>query len=501
VTTALLAPARQRAPVRRFVALVVVATVALRLIFLRDPIHPDEAGFLLVAKDWHLGGPFLYGHYWVDRPPGLIAIYRLASLSSWPLAIRVLTIPFVALFVVSAAWASYVVAGERSARWSALVGGALMVSPLLDTQVANGELFAAALVMLTIALTLAAMRRPASPSYLLAFLAGLTGGLAVTVKQNFGDGIVFAVVLVVASLVQRRMRLPQAWRTLLAGVLGGAVVVAGNVAYTVVARVGVGQLWFDLYGFRTRAMQIIIDRGLTATIMRAEYLLLFAVLSGMVPILLLLAREAWRCQLTGSPVAWAVAATVVVELVSIAGGGSYWPHYLLQLAPTVAFAAGLWAPEIRWLKGLGAFVVVSALVSTTITAFAPEGHAGRTSKVGTEVGNVLAAASRPGDTATMLYGHQDAQLASGLRSPYPYFWSLPLRTLDPHEAQLRAVLAGPHAPTWVVVWSGLDWWRIDREDRTRLDLATHYHFAGRVCGHGFWLHDGLQRHVPAVSGC
>ena len=68
----------------------------------------------------------------------------------------------------------------------------------------------------------------------------------------------------------------------------------------------------------------------------------------------------------------------------------------------------------------------------------------------------------------MLFGNADVQQASGLPSPYEQLWTLPMRTLDPHLAQLRAVLRGPAAPTWVVAWGDLDPWNIDAHGRTRL---------------------------------
>ena len=40
---------------------------------------PDEAGFLSVGAQWQPGGTSLYGDYWVDRPPLLITIFRLAA--------------------------------------------------------------------------------------------------------------------------------------------------------------------------------------------------------------------------------------------------------------------------------------------------------------------------------------------------------------------------------------------------------------------------------------
>ena len=78
-------------------------------------------------------------------------------------------------------------------------------------------------------------------------------------------------------------------------------------------------------------------------------------------------------------------------------------------------------------------------------------------------------------------------------SPYPQLWSLPMRTLDPHLTRLRAVLAGPRAPTWVVVWSHLNAWHIDAHGLTRLVLATHYRKVADACGHPIYLHDGVRR--------
>ncbi len=46
------------------------------------------------------------------------------------------------------------------------------------------------------------------------------------------------------------------------------------------------------------------------------------------------------------------------------------------------------------------------------------------------------------------FGEAQVNLAAGLPSPYAYLWSLPIKTRDPHLADLYAVLAGPAAPTW-----------------------------------------------------
>ena len=152
----------------------------------------DEAGYLVVARTLHQGGPNLYGHYFVDRPPGLLLLYRLAALTDWAPSIRVLATVLALLLVVAAAWAAHEVVGARGARWAAMVAASSVVTPVMMAQEADGEILAAPLVMLALALTLAAVRRTGWPAFGLATGAGLAAGAAVMVKQNFGDGVVFA---------------------------------------------------------------------------------------------------------------------------------------------------------------------------------------------------------------------------------------------------------------------------------------------------------------------
>jgi hypothetical protein len=262
--------------------------------------------------------------------------------------------------------------------------------------------------------------------------------------------------------------------------------------------VGLRWAWYSLLGFRGTALDVIAEGSLHAPLARALGLLGLAVLAGLVPILLLLVREAWRCHLMGPPVAWAVAATLVVALVGIVAGGSYWPHYLLQLAPMTVLAVGLWAPQVPWLRAVAAAAVVSAVVTSGWVAAK---HVLDRPSEGARAGTWVGQAAHPRDTLTVLYGNAQVQEAAGLPSPYPHLWSLPMRTLDPHLSRLRALLTGPRGPDWVVVWLPPDSWNIDRADTTRLDLATHYRPVARICGHRVWLRDGVSRHLPPVPTC
>ena len=489
---------RRRVSTRGLVAGLLAAVVLVRLCYLGGTLYPDEAGYLLVARSWHLGGPNLYGFLFVDRPPGLLALFKLAALVPWDRAIRVLTIPFALVFVLSAVGAVRQLVGERGARWAAVLAAGLVVSPAVGAQEADGELFAMSLVMLAVALTIAAVRRTGRAALATAFGAGLVAALAVIVKQNFLDAFVFAACLLLASAVQHRLPPGRVLGLAAAGVLGGAVVLAGAAGYAVASGVGLRRAWFSIYGFRGSALDVLTHSSLQAPLGRAGHLLLLAVLAGIVPILALLAREAWRCHLTGPPVAWAVALTVGYGVTSVVAGGSYWPHYLLQLVPMTVLAVGLWAPQLSWLRLVAAAAVVSAVGFAGAGAVA---HAVNRPTDGYLAGAWVRRAARPGDTLTVLYGNAQVQEAAGLPSPYPHLWSLPMRTLDPHLARLRSLLAGAHRPDWVVVWVGLDSWDLDPRDTTRLDLATRYRPVGKVCGHQVWLRRDEQRTLPPVPAC
>lgn len=69
------------------VAALAAAALLLRVPSLRSPLSDDEGGFLVVAAQWR-PGTSLYGDYWVDRPPLLIAVFELADRLGGAVALR-----------------------------------------------------------------------------------------------------------------------------------------------------------------------------------------------------------------------------------------------------------------------------------------------------------------------------------------------------------------------------------------------------------------------------
>src|SRR3712207_5644392 len=104
---------------RRFLVLLCLAVVVVRATFVARPLRNDEGGYLLIARQWHTGGEFLYGDYFVDRPPLLMLLFEVAALPGWDQFIRVLAIPFVVLFVVAGWQAGRLLGGPSGGRWAA----------------------------------------------------------------------------------------------------------------------------------------------------------------------------------------------------------------------------------------------------------------------------------------------------------------------------------------------------------------------------------------------
>lgn len=497
-------PVGQDVSSRRVVLYACAAVVIIRFVYVWQPLRSDEGGYLLAARHWSTSREFLYGDFHVDRPPLLMAIFRLAALSEWDRAIRVLSIPFALVIVVAAARAAYLVAGDRAARWSAVVAAALATTPALAADQADGELFAAAFVMASVALALSAWYQPAGLQQRLAAIgAGATGVAAALVKQNFLDALVFSAVLVLAEAV-RRGSVSDRCRVLALGAsLGALLPILLLMAWSNSAGVDGWKTWTDLVAFRGNAFTVIWGGNVQAPIIRGLTLAALALVSAMVPIAWTWVRACRARATTLSPPEYAVYAGLLFGVAALMAGGSYWPHYLLQLTAMLSLAAGIvassHAPEAvamrRWAAVSAASAGFAVIVNATVYATVPRvWFLERT-------GEWLAESSEANDTAFVAYGAPSILETADLSSPYPFLWSLPMRTLDPQQSRLRATLAGPDAPTWVVQINGLNAWDIDDGRRLRTLIESRYDVVAHICGHNVWLRRDVSRTPASPPNC
>ncbi|KRF15520.1 hypothetical protein ASG90_12595 [Nocardioides sp. Soil797] len=499
---------RRHWPLWLALALVLVGRIALY----DWAFSPDESGFYLVADDLlHHGGDGLYGHYWVDRPPLLIWLFMIAAGFGDIAAVRWLVAVFYLLFLVLTYVTSRRLGG--SGGWAVAIAAAFAITPEVGAQVANGEAFSIPFVMASILCAAIAAGHTGRRALVWSTAAGFLGLLAMTAKQNFVDGLVFAFVLLVANGLRGERTWPDVVRRLVAGAAGIVAACAIMVAYALTTGAGVAGLWLASVSFRGDASRVIRAGYRTGIESREDAIIASAWVSGIIPLLLVLLVVALLARFRGSSISWAVAVVIGVEILCIVVGGNYWSHYLLGLAPGLALAAGLalrqdparrravrsgrtWA---HWLVlPAAAYLICSALVSMPLAVAEQDSSASTRSE---RIGGFVADSAEPGDTATTLFGRADAQFQTGLRSPYQHLWSLPVRVLDPDLKELTALLESEQAPTWIVQVFSFHEWGLDPEGRIDPVVARRYDIVYDACGTRIYKLKSAERDLAPAPAC
>jgi hypothetical protein len=482
---------------------VVALAVLARLPFLHNNIYPDEGGMLVVAREWHTGGPYLYGDLFLARPPLILAFFRLAGALDGLMAVRIMGLILVAIIIASAAWAGSSLAGRRGAITAALVSAAYMTNPMLGSQEVDAETVGVPFGMAATACFLAAYRRPrgsAGRAWLIV-AGGTLAVCALLAKQNLADSLSFGVVLVVgaglADRGHRRSALKDAgWLA-----LGIAIPVAATMIWAETASAGVHELAYELFGFRAQGGQTLLAQPTDAQNERLRNLIDCTFRSGLIPVALaslwLLRRRWWR-----EPLTLAVLAMLLTALVGVAGGGQYWIHYALGLVPVTAVLAAYAVGKVEAPRLVGALVASSLVITGWHIA---KEISDRRAVDETWVGGTtvwLDQVKRPGDTMVVLYGQAGLYQAADIRPAYPFMWTLPMRVLDPRLDDLRALLTGPDAPTFVMAPTPLNAWNIDPHYRLQIALDDHYQQVALVCRTPVYVHNGVDRPIPpAPESC
>src|SRR5689334_1832207 len=152
----------------------------------------------MVALAWHHSGPFAYGPYFLDRPPLLMALFRLAAVSDGVTGVRILgSVAACASVVVVTALAARV--GGRRAVPFAAVAIAVMVSSLGAMAVwTPAELIAIVPAAASVLLLVIGLQHADHRGRWLAG-AGAAAAAALLVKQSFAGPIAAGVVGIAAA--------------------------------------------------------------------------------------------------------------------------------------------------------------------------------------------------------------------------------------------------------------------------------------------------------------
>jgi hypothetical protein len=472
--------------------------LVLRLPFLAMPLESDEGGFLMVAAQWHGPGNALYTDQWVDRPPLLLLVFKLAVfLGAHAYVLRLMAVGF-ALITVTAAWfAGRTINGSRGAVAGGLAAAAVGSMFAIDGFALTGECIASAFVLTSCALILSAKYDKVSQraGFALALGAGIAAALAFLTKQNFIDAGIFAAALLLAKP-------HKTWRLMVAYAAGLALPLLATAGW-VVSPDGPGlyRMWVALFRFRQRSLNVMEEASLSAPLERLKWLGVLFIVTGLFLLVWQLLVAVRRVKGRRSLRIGLVFMLAYVAI-SIAAGASWWTHYLLQLTAVLSMGAALATrrKSTRVRTHYGVMIVTATSVISMVVGTVVLVQGNSKGQGGQDVAEFLREASLPGDSVVLAYGAPNIIQESGLTTPYRYSWSLPLRTRDPKLKTLVEVLSGPDAPTWLVEIGDFDWWGLDNTAFQQV-RADDYHVAATVCGHAVYLHDGLTRTLPADLTC
>jgi hypothetical protein len=469
----------------------VALALVLRAPWLAEPLGNDEGGLLYVAETWTSGGPFAYGDYFLDRPPLLVLLFRMAAETAGVDAVRAVGAVAVAALVALVTLVGRELGGASAARWAAVLTAVLGSSLALSSVFTPAELIAALPSTASVLLLLVALRRPRARPLLLAG-AGALAVAALLVKQSFVDALIAGLVFLVASAwFDRRAARPR-FADAGAYLCGAAVPIAGLVLWHQLAGLPTGSLAYALVGFRLDGLGTLsgspgdlLGRFGTRLLLPLAASGLLVVAAWAVPGVARLRERPIAC---AAIAAWGLAGTMAILL-----GGSYWAHYAIQVVPVSAAAAGLALSAARPALARATAAMLTLLVAGELLV----GPSVRTA-LARDLGAHAVAAfvrdqSQARDTIYVRYSQANISYYSGLRNPYSYQWSLMLRTIPGAERQLRTLLASSRRPTWVVEWEPATAYGLDRSGATTRILDRRYREVATVCGYPILLERGVAR--------
>ena len=328
----------------------VALAIAVRLPFLDAPLTSDEGGYAEVARLWERSNT-LYRGAWVDRPQGLMLIYRGISdlgLGSTE-GLRAAAAAFAAVTLL----ATMLLALRLGGRITALSAGLLVAtagsSPFIESFTLSGELLSSVPALLSL-VAFCAYRRSRRAWWLL--VAGLLTGCALMIRQSAFDAGLAAIALLV--LEERR----RAWRPV-ALLLAGA---AAPIAYGAASAARVGEWWYAVVAYRGDA-----DSIFTGSPIHRWHLLtasLPAAGKALAPLAALAVLGWWRAPRL-------VRLWLGAAVVGVIAGGNFHAHYYLQLVPPLAILGGVAVSELVEARRQIAWGACAAAAAAALAFAAP----------------------------------------------------------------------------------------------------------------------------------
>jgi 4-amino-4-deoxy-L-arabinose transferase-like glycosyltransferase len=430
------------------VAASVLGAVVLRVPFMRTGLGPDEGGYAYVADQWARGARLYGPSAWVDRPQGLLLVYRgLLSIAHGPWAVRLGAVVFGAAITLLLGAIGWMLKGAWTGAAAAAIYAVVGVAPHVQGFTFNGELAAALPTAGSIAAALA-WRKTRGTAWLVG--AGLCGGAALLMKQSGFDG------LLVAAGVVYSVR-PRRWRTGATFAAAAAVPPALSALHGL--SVGWSNYWFAVAWYKLDAHSG-VDASLSGRLGRLATSWLGARRD--LELLVLVALAGVGCALLRRPPLWLPVGWLLAAFIGFNAASLYWPHYYVQLLAPLALLAGIAATSVPARPSVRVLVVAVAvwqvlpylirldeMPPSQRQALVPYFHQYVSDE---RVARAVRASTGLHDSIYALDSEADLYLLADRRAAFPYLWAHPLEEIPGAMGRLRALLDGKGRPRLVIVY-------------------------------------------------
>jgi hypothetical protein len=456
----------------------VAAVVVMRARFVVTPLTSDEGGYLGVARAWRHGAT-LYNDVWVDRPQGLLVLFRaldVIGLGS-PVGVRLMAVVIALVGVVACGSIAATLAGQRAKWIAALTVGVLVSVPQYEGFLANSELISCSIGAVSLALLLRAVWDTDVADRRLLVFGGLAAGCALSTKQSGFDAFAAGVVTVVAIGVVRRWK-PRDVASALATIAAGlAIPITLMVVHG--ALTGWHRWWYAVAGYRLEQRSAVVgadwSRFVTTYSIVAPVLLPTLIVIGVLAVVL----GATHRDLIG-PIAvltlWTLFATVAFLM-----GGQFHRHYwLIVMFPLGTFAGVL----VARIPNPGARAIVLLLLLAIPARMTASGILLPRDQVGVK----MSGDARPNIDEKVAEWFHDHSVAgdqiyamcwsAGLYGdisadpPYPYLWQDGVLKIPGATRKLVDLLSGADSPRFIARYQ--DPGQCDATGTVTQALATHY---------------------------
>jgi hypothetical protein len=441
-----------RFPTRPVIGAILVS-VALRARFITTPLSADEGGYLAVARAW-ASGKSLYTEAWVDRPQGLVVLFRIWDdlTGGSAEAIRVMAIVFGCIAVAAVAYVVFAIAGRRAGAIAAFLVAVASANARIEGFIANGELLAGAVAAAGVAAACGYMFRGLRLRWL--FVSGLLAGCAMSLKQSGFDGFVAVMICLLVGGLTRERRWREVLRECAVCAAGWASVAALLLLHGIL--LGFSAWWYALAGYRIGGLNASDADwhrfGITSRLAGPTILpLAAAAVAGVVAWLAFQPRITRNRVLIPAWMCFAVAAFLT--------GGLFHRHYWVTLTFPFAAAAAVAISKIRGhvaiVIAVTTLTVIPSLISTgrvivlDRAAVAITAHDDPRLTIDERVARWYADNRTPGSTLYALCASAAMYADANAIPPYPYLWLDGVQHGRGAQTQLVQLFAGDNPPTFV----------------------------------------------------